>query len=231
MDINRDITVIVVNYRTPDLLKRCCHSIRSSYPHIGIILVDNGGCEESAKYARTATIAYTSILNSCNIGHGPAMHQALRYCRTPFAFMFDTDCEMLNPGLFELMGEEFKDTRTYAVGDLWRVNDRGIHTGHPNDHHYIHPSAMMLDVGKYRLLVPFNHHGAPCFLNMQDAVKKGYLLAGINRQVLAHYYYHNRDGTTRRIGGIPNWDPNNEAFPRQAKSASEMIGRSKVTIL
>ena len=82
MDVIHKITVLIVNYRTLDLTRRCLESLLLFYPQAGVLLIDNGSGDDSSEYiagvaARSRNI--TAIFNPTNHYHGPALDQGLRH--------------------------------------------------------------------------------------------------------------------------------------------------------
>ena len=45
------LTVVIVNFRTPDLTGRAVHSLRSVYPSVPLLLIDNGSGDEDRGHA------------------------------------------------------------------------------------------------------------------------------------------------------------------------------------
>lgn len=118
------------------------------------------------------------MLTGGNVGHGPALHQVLKLCQTPYLLALDSDCIVQAGGFIERMLELFENEAVYAVGRMVFLDRRG--TSLPprkrqGDSH-IHESVIMLDVEKYRTLEPYVHYGAPSLLNMPDATAAGYEL-------------------------------------------------------
>lgn len=230
----KSLTVVTVNYRTPNLLIRSFESVVQFYPNVRYILVDNGECRHCINFIRETVIKRPDtigILNSSNVGHGIGMHQALEVCTTKYAFMFDTDCTMIKKGLFSLMRRVFReDKSTYAVGSLGYVNHIGL-SKLSDGILYVHPSAMMLNRRWYLELDPFILHGAPCISNMRSAVEKGYRLADIPIETMKEYYTHDTKGTVRVVNGIPNWDIAREAHPSKARGPGRVLPHTRTEII
>jgi GT2 family glycosyltransferase len=199
----REITVIIVNYRTRAFTQRAVEGLRSFYPETPLLLIDNGSNDDSTKYI--ASIGdqdphTRAILNALNRYHGPAMDQGIRHSETRFVFTLDSDCEVQQGGFLEQMLKYFDNPLSYAVG--WLVNmDR---YGFQKDADarqtlipYIHPHAMLLDRDKYLSLPPFVHHGSPCLTNMRAAQENGYTVRDFP---IAGYVLHYGRGTCSQYG-------------------------------
>ena len=175
-----NITVIVVNYRTIDLAKRCIDSFLNYYPGINLLLIDNGSQDNSTEYIEHVSKYndnVTSIINEENLYHGPAMDQGIKSSATRFAFTLDSDCEIIKQGFLEQMLALFQDPDLYAAGQLAYMDRYGYETRtgrQRNTIKYIYPFAMLLDKEKYLALTPFIHHGSPGIKNMHEAEEIGY---------------------------------------------------------
>ena len=142
-----------------------------------------------------------------NIGHGPALHQMLKLCKTPYLLALDSDCVIQRPGFIEIMLEPFSDSKVYAVGREMKLDRRGTaqpprkaRKGSP----HIHGSIIMLDVAKYHTLEPFVHYGAISLLNMPDAIAKGYRLEHYNIGPKDSAVHHPFKGSRKRYRQMPH---------------------------
>jgi len=212
-------TIIITNYKTLHLVKAAVESIRKFYAQIPMVVVDNGSNDDSTTYITELNDANTlSLLLTENEGHGPAMDRALSGLLSEWAWIVDSDVEILKPGLLEDMYAVVKD-HTYAVGWLRHVNR---FTGVPMEWHlkiempayfipYIHPCCALYNVAKYKQLKPFIHHGAPCLYNMIDAVDHHY---GLVEFPVFNYIKHWVGGTRRMFSSDKgDWNPDLNDVP------------------
>lgn len=228
MENNAKVTVIIINCQTLNLTRKCIESVLCFYPSIPIIFIDNGSKDKSTRYVRMMAEQYdniTGVLNRRNYGHGPGMHQGLTLVKTRHVLTFDTDCRMKQAGLVEAMLKRFDSKVVYAVGYLQYVDDMGHDTVKGQGYPYVHPAVMMVDRKKYFKLVPFNHHGAPCVMNMRDAVRHKYKLVHFKR---SKYVKVGWAGTRKVLGGIPGWHGER---PAQAKPAPVVLRKAKPKII
>jgi hypothetical protein len=231
-----DVTVIVVGYNTLETTRVCLESLVTYYPNVRLVLVDNGSTDGSAQYMTLVAQVRHGIvlLNSSNVGHGPAMHQALQYCKTKYALMLDSDSRVLKGGWIERMLDiALRDDKVYAIGTMLQVNDAGDVVDAVDDGYaYIHPARMLIDVNKYKLLTPFNAHGAPCVMNMRDAMKSGLLLWHLvgttvdGDECVKHY----RGGTHSQLGMIPGWGGEGHLC-KDAAPAAQMVANTTTEVL
>lgn len=192
----------IVHYRTPDLIQRAVEAFRQFHPDVPLLLIDNGSTPESAGVLYELIERHGPgevLLNSTNLHHGPAMDQAVRHLEAPLILLLDSDAIVIRAGLLERLHAVFDgDPRAYAAGTMTWMDARGFDLprssgGHP----YIRPICMMLRREVYRVLPPFERHGAPCLRNMIAAAAQGYQLVDVP---VLDYITHEGRGTAARHG-------------------------------
>jgi glycosyltransferase involved in cell wall biosynthesis len=206
--IDRDVTAVVVNYRTLELTRRSVETLRAHCPSLPLIVIDNGSGDASTAYVRDLASHDCNIrvqLNKRNLYHGPALDQALRLAPTQFVFTLDSDCQVVRSGFLEAMLAHFDDPQVYAVGELryknrfgytyayWDAEPRSRPAWIP----YVHPYAMLVDRGKYLTLPAFVHHGTPCIKNMRAARDAGYV---VRHFPVGEFVLHHAGGTSLKHG-------------------------------
>ena len=125
------VTVVIINFQTPDLTSQAVRSLRRFYPEVPLLLVDNGSGDGSPRVLeelRQMEPAKTELLlNVTNLHHGPAMDQALRLLETPYVLFLDSDCVVERGGFLKAMLDlSAGEPRGYAVGKKIFMNDRGF---------------------------------------------------------------------------------------------------------
>jgi len=195
-----EITAVVVNYRTPLLTQLCVESLRRHTSVAPLVIVDNGSDEETVRQLEDLVRPRTTLIrNPVNLGHGPALDQAIRASETDFVLTLDSDVEIVRDGIIELLLEGMTDPKTLAAGHQIEMNRYGYHAS-PNARlviPYIHPAAMMLRRSLYLELPPFQHHGSPCLSTMRAAMDSGFLVANV---ALENHVLHLGEGTCSRFG-------------------------------
>ncbi len=197
------VTATIINFRTPDLLKRAAESLLKYYPNITALLIDNGSGNGSAGAIETIRLrnpAHTEvILNGENLHHGPAMDQALRHLRSRYVLFLDSDAELRAGRFLEMMVNAAEEhPGVYAVGHCVRMNKRGFDVprekgGTP----YIRPYCMLIRRELYLTLPSFERHGTPCLANMKAAVDRGLTLVDFP---VYDYVAHEGRGTAGKFG-------------------------------
>jgi len=202
------VTAVIINFKTPDLIRRVVTSFRQYYPTVPLLLIDNGSHDESVTVLeefQQQTPAFTEvIINDRNLHHGPVMDQALRYLRTPYALFIDSDCEIIKGGFIELMLAPLREEpRAYAIGKRIFMNKRGFDVPESSKAFpYIRPICMLMKRELYLTLPPFEHHGTPCLKNMISAVKRNLQLIDFP---IEEYIRHEGRGTASRFGYNLGW--------------------------
>jgi glycosyltransferase involved in cell wall biosynthesis len=192
------ITAVIINFRTPDLLRRAVRSFRTYYPAIPLLLIDNGshdGCDTVMRELQRQSPDRTELLlNRQNLHHGPAMDQALHHVRTQYVLFLDSDSEVVQGGFLEgMLGVAKSDDAHYAIGKKIFMNRRGFDVSEPaGGMPYIRPMCMLVHRERYLLLPPFERHGAPCLTNMHAAVDRGFAVLHFP---VEEYVFHAGRGT------------------------------------
>ena len=198
---SNDISTVIVNYRTPDLLEKAAKSFRKFYPDIELVIVDNGSNDRSKEVIEAIIKSYPaktkSVMLDRNYYHGPAMDRAMKTLDKDVVFFLDSDTETNRGGFIELMLQEFnRDEKVYGAGRIDRVNKRGFATEDGEIAILLSP-YMMLRRKTYFDLPPFKHHGMPTLENFSAAESKGYSLKDFD---IASYIEHRGRGTASKFG-------------------------------
>lgn len=96
-----DISVILVNYNTRDLTKKCIESIKEYVKSVSyeIIVIDNNSVDNSVKFLQSAFQDITLIQNEANIGFGPANNIGASFAKGKYLLFLNTDTILLNDSL------------------------------------------------------------------------------------------------------------------------------------
>lgn len=194
-----DITTVIINYQTPDLLEVAARSFRNVYPEQPLLLVDNGSKDHSPSLIDKleGELPHTkSLILEKNIYHGPAMDLILKnYISSKFVFFLDSDTETHKKGFLEQMQDIAQNNGVYAVGEVITVNERGFKN--EDGIEVILTPYLFLKRKYYAELPPFIHHGQPTIHNFKEAHKKGLKLEPFP---ISDYIHHHWRGTADRFG-------------------------------
>jgi len=191
------VTAVIVNYGTPDLTRAAAWSLRSHYPALPVLLVDNASPDDSRVRleALVEELGAASLLTpGANLHHGPGLDVAIRQATTDWVLTVDSDCVLYRGGVLERMLDTARAQDAYMVGRLHRVDDDGFDGG---PHPYVHPKFALVDRAAYATLPPFEKHGAPCLANERAAAQRGLALADFP---VSDWVLHLGEGTVRRYG-------------------------------
>lgn len=198
-----ETTAVIINYGTPDLTRAAVWSLRSFYPSLPIVVVDNASPDDSKdRLADLASDAggVTLMTPGGNLHHGPGLDFALRRVATRWVLTFDSDCVAYRGGFLEGMHALAESQPTaYMVGQLHHVDGDGfdVAAGATGGHRYVHPKCALVRREAYLVLPPFERHGAPCLANERAAASEGLALLDFP---VRDYVLHLGEGTVRRFG-------------------------------
>lgn len=94
MDPESTVAVVVVNYRTRDLLRTCLESIRTHAADTHVIVVDNASDDGSAAMVREEFPEVQLIANTRNVGYGAAANRAIAATRSRYVLLLNGDTEL-----------------------------------------------------------------------------------------------------------------------------------------
>lgn len=184
----KNITVLICQRNTNDLIRLSLESLLRFYPDIPILIMEEGSQDESVSYLKYKALTHPNIqvITGTNktdrfTSHGVAMDNALKnHISTKYVLLMDSDVIIERGGLIEDMLNEFpKDDTLYAIGSLMLVTRSNQACGPPKDEadvlRYAHPSFSIYRTDLYhKINAPFVDHGAPCVYSMIEAEKLGY---------------------------------------------------------
>ena len=204
INIKKNSCGIVVNYKTPDLIKTFLLNFRIYYPQLHLIIVDNSNFDRSSDfiyYFCKKDGNVTLLANMFNFHHGPGLHKAIEYVKDYFkyALIMDSDIVFKRIGMIESM-KKIIPKKFISCGKIQSVTIRGMNNNDINSIPYIHPSCMYLNISQYLKLPPAKLHGAP-FIDTFSAVKQQgneNLLIDFDVEI---FMQHLGRGTVIRTGG------------------------------
>ncbi|MEZ5372642.1 MAG: glycosyltransferase family 2 protein [Microthrixaceae bacterium] len=112
-----DLTTVIVNWNTVDLLDACIDSVRSEVPEgftHQLVVVDNDSSDGSAAWLRDHHPEVTLIQSPENVGFCRANNLALRCTDSEFVLLINTDAR-LTPGSFRTMLDHLERDPSAAI--------------------------------------------------------------------------------------------------------------------
>jgi GT2 family glycosyltransferase len=118
------LTVIIVNWNTRDLLRRCLDSLQADAGPLvlQVIVVDNGSRDGSQKLLRSAYPWVTRIENTANVGFARANNQGAALACAPLLLLLNSDAAMVPGGLWTAV-HVMHEHPTVGVAGLQLLND------------------------------------------------------------------------------------------------------------
>ncbi|WP_316832387.1 glycosyltransferase family 2 protein [Pedobacter aquatilis] len=113
-----DISIIIVNYNTKDLLKNCIDSI---YTHthgveFEIIVVDNASSDGSQEYIKNNFSDIVLICSDNNLGFGRANNLGVKYAKGEFLFLLNSDTLLVENSIEKLLSFFIKHQHKLNIG-------------------------------------------------------------------------------------------------------------------
>ncbi|HSP86599.1 MAG TPA: glycosyltransferase family 2 protein [Ignavibacteriaceae bacterium] len=198
--MNQSLSVVVINFQTPDLLNITIESFRKFYPETKLLIIDNGSKDNSRELIKDlqsqSTRFTTSLFLNENIFHGPAMHLAVQKLNDELLFFLDSDTKTFNGGFLEKMIDILKSSdKVYGVGRFLTINKRGFQSNKGIT--FPAPPYMIIKRNLYFKFSPFEHHGMPVLKNFSNALKDGYIFKEFPME---NYIEHLWRGTAGKFG-------------------------------
>lgn len=100
-----DLSILIVNFNTRDLLRNCLDSVRKTVRDLSyeIIVVDNASRDASAEMVHREFPGVFLIANSENRGFGAANNQGLAVMRGEYALLLNSDAVLAEQAVSELV--------------------------------------------------------------------------------------------------------------------------------
>lgn len=112
-----DASVIIVNWNTKELLRKCLLSIeRQQACSIEIFVVDNNSMDGSVEMLRNEFPRVQAICNTKNRGFAAANNQALRLAKGSIKILLNSDIELLSTNTIASLLAFHKETGAGIVG-------------------------------------------------------------------------------------------------------------------
>jgi GT2 family glycosyltransferase len=113
-----DISIIIINWNTHDLLAACLRSIYQTARNLDleIIVVDNGSKDDSCEMLRREFPWVRLIENGENVGFARANNQAARMAQGQYIFLLNSDAELQTDSLQLILALAKNEPKAGIVG-------------------------------------------------------------------------------------------------------------------
>jgi GT2 family glycosyltransferase len=125
-----DLSIIIVNWNTRDLLQRCIESVYQTAADIEfeVLVVDNHSLDGSAEMVASTFPQVELIRNNENVGFARANNQAIRVSRGRFVLLLNSDAALL-PATARSMLDVFEQEPRVGVVGAQLLNPDGTFQG------------------------------------------------------------------------------------------------------
>ncbi|MHC4124855.1 MAG: glycosyltransferase family 2 protein [Planctomycetota bacterium] len=122
----KDISIIIVNFNTGDLLAECIKSIKQTITgHVyEVFVVDNASSDDSLKKAQRLYRDITIVKNRDNLGFARANNQAMQNCHGRFILLLNPDTLLVDNAVDVMIDYMDKDDSIAVVGSRLLNKDR-----------------------------------------------------------------------------------------------------------
>ncbi len=125
----KDVSIIIVNYNTPELTVACVKSIFKCEKNLNfeIILIDNGSYDQSVEKLEKLEKEYKNLFfikNSSNLGFSKANNIGIKEAKSKYIFLLNSDTEIKANAISELL-EFAKNTKDVGVVGSRLLNSDG----------------------------------------------------------------------------------------------------------
>lgn len=134
-DFSLNVSIIIVNYNTKQLLADCLKSIYEQTKDISfeVIVSDNGSVDGSIEMLKTDFPQVILIENNANLGFGAANNRGLAVAKGKYIFYLNSDTILLNNAVkifFDYWEENGEKENLGALGcNLQNINGNTVHSG------------------------------------------------------------------------------------------------------
>ncbi len=131
-----DVSIIIVNYNTNELLKNCLDSVYKNTKAVNyeIIVIDNGSEISPKKLLEEKFPLVVKVLLDENIGFGRANNEGIKIANGKYVFLLNSDTVLLNNAIklfFNFFEENNLDKRIGAIGgELLDESGNFIHSSY-----------------------------------------------------------------------------------------------------
>jgi glycosyltransferase involved in cell wall biosynthesis len=221
----QNLTGVVVNYDTKELLKKALDSIWSFYPELKVIVIDGSTEDYLIDDDRLRYVKF-----DFNIGHGRGMDIGINLATTRHVLLFDSDIMMYKPPIEKMMAMMEKDT--VAVGWILPVTQENydIEIGDDSDIPVIAPFFHIVDRYNYWKFLPYVQSGGPTCLTSIDIYSKGLSDKVLKNIFIKDYVRHDGQGTVKLFELNPSGGEKVSLFPDEVRPHDYFKKRKKKSI-
>lgn len=172
-----DLSVIIVNYNTKDLLQKCLESVFASQTNFQfeVIVSDNGSTDESVEMVRNNFPQVRMIENNANLGFSGGNNVALRKVSGRYFLLLNSDTEVRKDTLDLSVKYMDEHPEVGVMGCKVLLPDGNLHEA--SRRRFPDPANAFLRLFGLRKFSNYNYQNIPADREMEvDSVVGAYLL-------------------------------------------------------
>lgn len=127
-----NVSIIIVNYNTRELIKNCLKSIYEHTRNIDfeVIVSDNGSTDGSIEMIKSEFPQVVLINNNMNLGFGRANNIAAKVAKGKYLFFLNSDTRIINNAIYYFYkeAEENCEKKTNKILGCILLDDQGVKT-------------------------------------------------------------------------------------------------------
>lgn len=152
---NPDISIVIVNYKTPQLLYTCIHSIfeKSSGFSFEIIVVDNDSQDESEQLITTNFPSVVWINMGYNAGFSKANNRGFAAAKGNYLLLLNSDTELYENCIYKTWQHYQTLEKTHSVGFVSCKVQSHDYSLQPNCNYYYPGIQELLEENPFVILV------------------------------------------------------------------------------
>ncbi len=129
-----DVSTVIVNWNTRDLLNRCLSALYRSKPRVNmeIIVVDNNSTDGSGEMVASEFPDATLIRNEENLGFARACNQAIHLAKGRYFLLLNSDAEVCNGSVDTMLSFMDRNESVAAAGCKLLNSDGSIQRSYWN---------------------------------------------------------------------------------------------------
>lgn len=128
MDTKIEVSVIIVNYNTKELLSDCIESLYNATDSVRyeIIVVDNASTDGSEGFIKSRYPDVIWVNSGANIGFGRANNLGAKYAKGKYLFLLNSDTILKNNAIYMLHQymEAYAEMDNVGAIGCWLLNDQ-----------------------------------------------------------------------------------------------------------
>jgi len=127
------VSILIPNYKTPDLAKICLRLIRKNTDHdrIEVIVIDNDSRDASTDYLRS--LDWIRLIERTGVpgetvgqSHARALNLGLEQVKTPYVLSIHTDTLIHHPGWLDFLLQKIERSENIAGVGSWKLESKPL---------------------------------------------------------------------------------------------------------